>query len=130
MKKVAVLILTIFYLASATGASVNIHYCMGEFSGWELGGANDNDCGSCGMEKKAGENDCCRDEHKIVKVSDDHKSTQLYIDFLQTPASTIEYAFPYLPEKTSSIAETYPVINAPPGAISQRSYIINRSIRI
>ncbi len=131
MKKAAILILTILYLGSATGASVNIHYCMGEFSGWELGHDEGGPCDSCGMEKGASaDSDCCRDEHKSIKVSDVHKSAQVYIDLLQVQPIEAEDHNIHIPSVISSITERYPLINAPPGAVSESCYLLYRSIRI
>lgn len=52
MKKVLAFILLFVYLGTSTGATVRLHYCMGELAGWGLKDVPSETCGSCGMEKK------------------------------------------------------------------------------
>lgn len=69
MKKVLVAILAIVYLVVSGGIAINIHYCMGKVASVDLVNSNDK-CGKCGMKTTGG---CCKDEFKIVKLSDTHK---------------------------------------------------------
>ena len=70
MKKFSVLILAIIYLGVSSGIAMNIHYCMGKFSSVDLM-HNSDKCGKCGM--KTGDNKCCNEKFKIVKLTDSHK---------------------------------------------------------
>lgn len=69
MKKITIAILAVIYLVVSSGIAVSIHYCMGKVSSIDLV-HNDEKCGKCGMEKNTG---CCKNEFKIVKLSDSHK---------------------------------------------------------
>ncbi len=69
MKKLLVAILAIVYLGVSSGVAMTIHYCMGKVSSVELVTHSDK-CGKCGMKSNGG---CCKDEFKIVKLSDSHK---------------------------------------------------------
>src|SRR5215212_4044330 len=69
MKKITVAILAIIYLTVSSGVAMSIHYCMGKVSSIDLM-HNSEKCGKCGMKKTNG---CCKDEFKIVKLSDSHK---------------------------------------------------------
>jgi hypothetical protein len=69
MKKITVAILAIVYLTVSSGVAMSIHYCMGKFSSVDLMHTSDK-CSKCGMKTKGG---CCKDEFKIVKLSDSHK---------------------------------------------------------
>ncbi|PUZ26986.1 hypothetical protein GA0116948_104254 [Chitinophaga costaii] len=61
MKKALLLLWIIFYLGTASGATVHLHYCMGKIIGWGLREARPSaTCPSCGMHKKPG-NNCCGD---------------------------------------------------------------------
>lgn len=74
MKKFIVAILSLLYLGTTSGATVHLHYCMGELVEWALVNDSDNACDSCGMEKvKNDGNGCCKDESKQVKIDDDQK---------------------------------------------------------
>ncbi|EFK57640.1 hypothetical protein ACFU8T_10095 [Sphingobacterium spiritivorum] len=62
MKKLILIFTTVFYLASASGAGVHLHYCSGQLVNWTFVKDKTDDCGFCGMEKKQPlENDCCKD---------------------------------------------------------------------
>ncbi|MBA3674196.1 MAG: hypothetical protein H0W75_04435 [Chitinophagaceae bacterium] len=69
MKKFLVTILAIVYLGVSSGVAMTIHYCMGKVSSVELLTHNDK-CSKCGMKSGSG---CCKDEFKIVKLTDSHK---------------------------------------------------------
>jgi len=132
MKKFAVFILALLYLGTSSGASVNIHYCMGEYAGWDLGHTDDDECDNCGMEKSSGTaTDCCKDEHKLVKVKDVHKSAQVYTELLQHAASLPVHTVPeFYSVHVPGTAQTYPVVNAPPAGSSSPVFILVRSIRL
>lgn len=78
MKRFIVSILAILYLATASGATVHLHYCMGKLMGISLSGHNDDHkCSRCGMTKKSGKG-CCKDENKVIKATHEHiQATQL-----------------------------------------------------
>lgn len=70
MKKISVAILAIIYLGISSGIAMNVRYCMGKISSVDVMHSNDK-CGKCGM--KMGSSGCCKDEFKIIKLSDAHK---------------------------------------------------------
>ncbi len=81
MKKAAVLILAVFYVAISSGMIVNLHYCMNRFSSADIGFVTKDDCGICGMDKSKSHG-CCHDEIKLVKLQDDQNRTmQVAFDF-------------------------------------------------
>ena len=73
MKRFLVTILSILYMASAMGATVEIHYCMGKNMGANFVHKEDDKCRKCGMHKSK-TNGCCKDEHKTFKTSDHHQA--------------------------------------------------------
>lgn len=82
MKKLLIFITAILYFAGSTGASLNIHYCMGRTAGWDAGFDEQHHCRNCGMEKKS--NGCCKDEHRFIKLGDDQQcSGQVTVKFQQ-----------------------------------------------
>jgi len=73
VKRFLVTILAFLYLASVSGATVHLHYCMGQLIGASLV-HNDKDehrCPRCGMANKLN-NGCCKDVHKIIKTGQTH----------------------------------------------------------
>ena len=77
MKKILLTILTFFYLMLSTGFSVELHYCMGKFSGINFTCNQNRKCQKCGMtEKKEG---CCKDEIKFFKLEDNFKNSNFHI---------------------------------------------------
>ena len=61
----------------SVGATVHLHYCMGEFVKMSLSDTNSGSCAKCGMDTHAADNDCCKDVEVTAKISDVHYSIQL-----------------------------------------------------
>jgi hypothetical protein len=81
MKRILVIILSILYIASATGATVHIHYCMGKLiSAGFINEEDDDNCKRCGMKKATQKKDCCKEEHKTLKMRD-HQLAKAPFDF-------------------------------------------------
>ena len=79
MKKCLAFILTFIYISFSVGATLNVHYCMGEMVGASLFTLRDQECGKCGMEKHTNESkNCCRDISIFLKSGDDHTFPQFH----------------------------------------------------
>jgi hypothetical protein len=79
MKRFLVVILSILYLASATGTTIHLHYCMGKLVSASLANTADaHNCSRCGM-KKSPKNKCCKDESKKFSSNDQHQLSK--VDF-------------------------------------------------
>ena len=89
MKKVLIAITALVYFTVSTGATVNLHYCMGKLMSWDLSAKADGNCGTCGM-KKQGHKGCCNDEQKTFKVDKDQKVSESAFQFL-----SISFCFYY-----------------------------------
>lgn len=70
MKNFLVTILAFVYLATTTGATLHMHYCMGKVYLIDL--VKKDGCSKCGMGSSDG---CCIDEFKVIKVNDNHSLT-------------------------------------------------------
>jgi hypothetical protein len=133
MKKFITAILALLYLSTASGATVHMHYCMGELANWGVLMHNDEDtCSNCGMEKSAkNDNGCCKDEHKFIKNDNDQKAVESFISNLSAQAIDLPVSFPPLHNvAVVSICEIHPVSNAPPRSNSIAVYILNRTFLI
>jgi len=126
MKKIIVFIVALFYLFASTGATVNLHYCMGKLITWGLLKGDGDKCDKCGMKKNDG---CCKDEHKFVKNNFDQKATESSIEVIKfLPVTSTATVF-NISEFYSSLIHEYPVSHAPP--VSDREiYIRNCVFRI
>lgn len=93
MKKLTILLLTFFYLGSATGATFHLHYCMEKLVDVNLWHGEDELCGNCKTCKK----DCCKDLHKTVKLEKDTKITEqpaLQLAAITAPLVQLPYIQP------------------------------------
>lgn len=132
MKKVLTLILAIFYMGTSTGATFHMHYCMGKLVNVQLWHKEDTKkCNNC--EKKEGKTcsrDCCKDEHKTVKLEKDQKASDTTIHLAQQVA-IVTILYNILPrEHTISQVEAYPVSISPPRSSKVHPHIFNCLFRI
>ncbi|MDX3916875.1 hypothetical protein H8S90_01475 [Olivibacter sp. SDN3] len=133
MKKILLIILTFFYLGTSTGFTMHLHYCMEKLVDTSLWHGQDDACEVCGMTKKSKKkNDCCKDEHKQVKLDKVHKSSEnTFLEFQK-----ISFLLPKIPNDISdyliipSVTEENPVSNSPPAAIKTPLYLKNQVFRI
>ena len=129
MKKLIVIILAFLHLSASAGVSMHMHYCMGKLADWDLSQKESRVCGTCGMEK-SGKNDCCKDEYKFVKNTNDQKAAESAFQLMQLA----DVALPALVYETPdfdlpSVTEAYPISHAPPDS-QPAVYIRNCVFRI
>ena len=68
MKRFITVIVAISYLCLSIGITVHYHYCMGKMVEISLLEKDDSHhCSHCGMDRNSSKNNCCKDEHKIIK---------------------------------------------------------------
>lgn len=130
MKKAFVFILAFFYLAVASGVTVNLHYCMGELASVEYGheAEGEGDCGKCRMPDN--NNACCHTDSKLIKLQDDHQLSALAFKSKQ-PDVIHTFVPSYTPGIIRSGLEHQPGnIHSPPGKQFQHIYLNNCVFRI
>jgi hypothetical protein len=127
MKKFMVAILALLYIGTSTGATLHMHYCMGQLADWGLGQNKSKTCGKCGMDKsEEKDNGCCKDEHKFIKNITDQKTVEAGFQFLQLIAVALPVSFVEIPlVNISSVTEENPISHAPPRTGSVAVYIRN-----
>jgi hypothetical protein len=130
MKRLLITIIAVFYLGVSSGATVHLHYCMGQLVDWGLVSKNPEKCGKCGM-KTGSSKDCCKDEQKQLKLESTQKISQ---NFFQLEAQSIDLGlFAYQSEPdlyVVALAEELPVSNAPPKTPNTPAFIRNCNFRI
>ncbi len=132
MKRFFVTILSILYLASALGATVDVHYCMGKSVGANFVHKEDDKCRKCGMHKSKSKG-CCEDRQETLKTSD-HQAANL--SFNITPAAVAILPVSTWVSKPDLRVLTFRtsrsvLVNAPPNTWRTRPiYLCIRNFRI
>lgn len=132
MKKFLSIIILIFYTCMSMGATVNVHYCMGEFKSVNFVLSKEG-CKHCGKSKSSGcSKDCCKDKIKILKTEKDQKAENAFNSFLQLSGLlpitkiSVHIFLDYAPSATVSI----PWSNGPPRSSRTPFYIFACIFRI
>lgn len=127
MIKLITAILAVLYLGTSTGATVHMHYCMGELADWGLGHNKSKTCSNCGMEKSdEKDNGCCKDEHKFVKNDTDQKTAQVSFELIQIVATALPVSFIEIPAANfTTVTEENPFSHAPPRSGGVAVYVRN-----
>lgn len=131
MKKVFVIILSILYLGTTSGASIHLHYCMDKLVSMSLLAGEEGKCSKCGMDKAEGKKkSCCNDEQKQVKVDEEQKVASAFNIAPLVPAIVTSQAYPSLAANLPVVERGTPLGHAPPRRLSNGIYILNCSFLI
>jgi hypothetical protein len=127
MKKILTTILAVLYICTSTGATIHLHYCMGELAGWGFGDNTSKTCSNCGMKKVEGkDNGCCKDEHKFIKNVQDQKTAEAGLQITAFEVVTLPVSFFVISSPDfSSVKEESPFGHAPPRSCGVAVYIRN-----
>jgi hypothetical protein len=130
MKKILVAILLVTYTFATSGASVDLHYCMGKLIGVDFDYVSKKDCGNCGMPIKD-KKGCCNNRQIQSNVDKDQQAVAY------NNISLANELFTILPRYTiaddiiiNSTIITYHSIHAPPLIQHNPTYLLNRNFRI
>jgi hypothetical protein len=131
MKKFLVGILAVFYLTSAMGATVHLHYCMDKLVGWSLWYSGDK-CSKCGMKKtQSSKKGCCHDEYKVLKAQKDQKLSGNFVELTKNVKALAPVSIlPYSSSLPAWIVQEQPRANAPPRSCLSSLHILNCIFRI
>jgi hypothetical protein len=130
MKKILVTILLFTYAFAASGASVELHYCMGKLIGVDFDHASKNDCRNCGMKTKPG-GGCCNTKQIQVNVDQDQQAAYNNIHLSNDHFAVISVysiADDTLANVNNNVA--FPSIHAPPFINRVPVYLLNCNFRI
>lgn len=126
MKRSAVAILALLYFTISTGMVVNIHYCMGKVSSVNVDVLAKNLC-ACGKKETKG---CCKTEHKLIKLEDNHKASFADVVF-NVPVHEIQIAYNLFVQPDFALSNQAAYNNhSPPILSKQDSYLQNCVFRI
>ncbi len=125
MKGAIVLILLVIYASTTIGATIQLHYCMNQFSNLSLAhNTIEEKCRKCGMTEN--KNGCCHDKKIQFKVKLDQQKTSViqFKDIQKTTAISIDYN-KYLFNKILIITKTYTVSHAPPFSFQEKLHVLH-----
>jgi CDGSH-type Zn-finger protein len=125
MKRFIVLILALIYFTTSSGMVVNLHYCMGKISSVKVNVLAKNLCG-CGKKETKG---CCKTEHKVVKISDNHNPSYTNYSFENT-FSTVPVTYYFVANSYAVNAQTKQFVNHSPPLINEEIFLRNCVFRI
>jgi hypothetical protein len=83
MRKLIATIVAFYFIFSATGINVHMHYCMDELDSWGLVNDSSATCSVCGMKKSETGSGCCKDESVFLKNTSDQQSTGMSVELPQ-----------------------------------------------
>ena len=130
MKKLIVTILAIFYLGVSSGATVYVHYCMGEVVDSGFVSMEGDACDECGMKPDSAK-DCCKHDSKELKTDSAQKTTSNPFNFSAFGADLPPNRSSGTPQIfTSTLIEEQPISNSPPRTDSTPVFIRNCIFRI
>lgn len=129
MKRFIATILAVIYFTASTGATVNIHYCMGKLQSMDVwqSTVKKKVCSKCGMANKRG---CCEDKHQVVKLEKKYNipvtgfSVAKIISYTAHSYSTAQILI-----KSGKVVH-YSSSNSPPGTGNSPLFIRNCVFRI
>ena len=113
MKKVIVTILILLYFTTSIGATIRMHFCMGELISWTVNTKEKDDkCSKCNMKCKKG---CCEEKSKIVKIDKDQKLAIASFEFCKSSFQIEPTLFQQWQTSIISFSIVdFPKANAPP----------------
>jgi len=125
VKKFLVTILAFVYLATTTGATLHMHYCMGKIYSVDL--IKKDGCSKCGMAANEG---CCNDQLKVIKVKDNHQSISNEISFASAYSILNNHYNIFHPVIYDASSPLTTNNNSPPGSSGKSLCILNCVFRI
>lgn len=131
MKKLVTVFIALIYFTFSTGATVHLHYCMGEYISASLFDTNKGVCDNCGMNESGNNNDCCQDVQVKAKISDSHHVSPLYY-CPETPSIIVPPSFTISTQVRiyATVPTTFFAQPHPPSGLSHPLFIQYRNIRI
>lgn len=132
MKRILITLIAFFYMATASGAGVSFHYCMGELVDWSVYNSEQHACEFCGMEKAEQKStECCKDVKHQAKVDQAQKASVLFFKFENSIADMVlAQPLSFVSPVASVYFEGFVYANAPPISAATPIFIKNCTYRI
>ena len=127
MKKILAAVILLVYFTVSTGFAVSVHYCMEQFDSAQLGTSHDDICDKCGMD--TGDNKCCRDEVKVLKLETSHLAAKMMQLNFAVPLLPVSHPDLLLSPTRNHSTKSRSIAHGPP-LITQDIHIENCVFRI
>ena len=127
MKKIILALLSLVYLAVASGIVVGTHYCMGRITSSEYAYSAGDRCDQCGMKNQNG---CCHTEFKIVKLSDDQQQVKANFNLSEPIVAFLHHSLNLLQPLQGQEQRMLDDHSSPPPGPGHPLYISNSVFRI
>jgi hypothetical protein len=129
MKKILVSILLVSYAFASSGASVDLHYCMGKLIGWDFDYNSKSDCGNCGMQLKPAKG-CCDNKQINPKIDKEQQVVYNNISFNSDFAAILPALYLLNNIAYSSTIVAHSSIHGPPLISLASLYLFNCNFRM
>ncbi len=104
---------------------------MNKFVGWDLSHEENSTCGKCGMKEDATKKGCCKDEHKQLKIDNDHQKSSIATFINEINTSAVLPAVPVFNYTDASAELTPATYKIPPPLLPlQKLHILYCTYRI
>ncbi len=104
---------------------------MNKFVGWDLSHKENSTCGKCGMKEDATKKGCCKDEHKQLKIDNDHQKSTIVSFTTEINPPAILPAMPVFNYTEASAEPTDVTYKRPPPLLPlQKLHILYCTYRI
>ncbi len=127
MKRIAVIIVTFFYLIPVVGFSINLHWCGNNLTLVKIGTPFNTTCGSC---QKGMHRSCCKNIQLLIKFNDNQNkpavASQSIINCFKIFAQSSVQLF----ANGSSVTLSFYTYHSPPFKSKLPVYITNNIFRI
>ncbi len=132
MKRVLAFILSFFFLATTTGATFHLHYCMGKLVNVKLGKKETKKCSKCESEESDPcSKNCCKDAYKTVKFEKEYSATDNIFPSFQLKIWAKSVPYVELPQPSFvSVSPVYSKSNAPPRSRNIPIYLLHNLLLI
>jgi acetyltransferase-like isoleucine patch superfamily enzyme len=126
MKKIIAILFCTFYLAAASGVTINLHYCGSKLKSVSLF-ENKDDKGCCKKKNKK----CCHKKTTFIKVKDNHQSGKT-VNFTFNTFKIVAAVLSTHPFSIADVTTHYHISNyhAPPVVYDNPIYLKNRVLII
>jgi len=129
MKKILVVILLVTYAFASSGASVDLHYCMGKLIGWDFDYSSKNDCRNCGMKTKP-DKGCCDNKQISSKIDKEQQAAYNTLSLNTDLVAVLPVHSITNDALVESLTIANPSIHGPPLTTPAPLYLFNCNFRI
>jgi hypothetical protein len=127
MKKIAVIVLVVFYLIPVVGFSINLHWCGNSLTSVKIGTPFSTQYGSC---QKGMQRSCCKNKSILIKFNDNQNKPATVLQSKINCVKVFAQSSMQLFTVVASIAIPFYTYHAPPFKSKLPGYLSNNVFRV